>query len=358
MMARKKDSPQDMSNTLRRLAPGTPIRIALENILGARTGALIVIGWNQRIEGMMEGGFRLDVDVTPARLYELAKLDGAIILCSRCKKILYANAQLTPDPTIPSQETGIRHRVAERVAKQTGEVVISISQRRNIITVYQGNLRYALRDTGIIINKANQALQTLEKYRNVLRQTLVGLSALEFEDLAGYHDVFLVLRRVEMVLRVAGLINRYIVELGTEGRLIEMQLEELLSNVEDEAALLIRDYSADPSLDPQAVLQALRRELEQPLTDNHGLARMLGFSGSAIQEMPASPRGFRILEKIPRLPMPVIENVVERFGYLQNVLQVEEAVLDDVEGIGEVRARAIRTGLQRLREQILIERHL
>jgi diadenylate cyclase len=357
-MPKKKDDEREMLKTLRRLAPGTPLREALENILGARTGALIVMGWSPRIEAIMEGGFKLDVELTPARLYELAKLDGAIILCSECKKILFANAQLNPDPTIPSQETGIRHRIAERAAKQTEEVIISISQRRSIITVYQGNMRYALRDVSIIINKANQALQTLEKYRNVLRQTLVSLSALEFEDLASFNDVFLVLRRVEMVLRVAELIDRYIIELGTEGRLIEMQLEELLSNVEEEALLLIRDYCADNQVNPELVLQQLRRDLTDSLFDTNTLAKMLGYPGGSVLDVPASPRGYRILEKIPRLPMPVIENLVERFENLQGVLRAGEELLDDVEGIGDARARAIRSGLQRLREQIFIERHL
>ncbi|MCW3491391.1 DNA integrity scanning diadenylate cyclase DisA [Dethiobacter alkaliphilus] len=356
-MAKKKEENRVLKKTLRQLSPGTPVREALENILGARTGALIVMGWSPRIEAMMEGGFRLDVELTPARLYELAKLDGAIILCSQCKKILFANAQLNPDPAIPSQETGIRHRIAERVAKQTEEVVISISQRRSIITVYQGAVRYALRDVSVIINKANQALQTLEKYRNVLRQTLVSLSALEFEDLASFNDVFLVLRRVEMVLRVAEMIERYIVELGTEGRLIEMQLEELLSNVEEEALLLVRDYAAD-GIEPEKVLEQLRRDVADALSDNNALAKMLGHSGPAILETAASPRGYRILDKIPRLPMPVIENLVEQFGTLQGVLRAGEEVLDEVEGIGEARARNIRSGLGRLREQIFIERHL
>jgi diadenylate cyclase len=358
MMANKRDEKQMLLKTLRRLAPGTPIRDALENILGARTGALIVMGWSPRIEAMMEGGFKLDVELTPARLYELAKLDGAIILCSKCKRILFANTQLNPDPTIPSQETGIRHRIAERAAKQTEEVIISISQRRSIITIYQGNMRYALRDVGVIINKANQALQTLEKYRNVLRQTLVSLSALEFEDLASFNDVFLVLRRVEMVLRVAELIDRYIVELGTEGRLIEMQQKELLSNVEEEALLLIRDYCANGKVNPHQVLEQLRQDVGEPLSDNNDLIKMLGYSGSAILEMPASPRGYRILEKIPRLPMPIIENLLTNFKNLQSVMRANEEELDDVDGIGDIRAKAIRTGLQRLREQIFIERHL
>lgn len=357
-MVRKKEETRRIASILRKLAPGTPVREALENILGARIGALIVMGWNTQIEAMVEGGFRLDVELTPARLYELAKLDGAIILCSQCKKILFANTQLNPDPTIPSQETGIRHRIAERVAKQTGEVVVSVSQRRNTITVYQGELRYYLRDIGVVVNKANQALQTLEKYRNVLRQNLVSLSAMEFEDLVSYNDVFSAMRRVEMVLRVAGLIDRYIVELGVEGRLVEMQLEELMVNVEEEAALLLQDYAARPDVDAPGILNMMRRDVADALPDNVTLAKLLGFSGTAVLDAPASPRGYRILDKIPRLPMPVIEKLTERFRTLQNVIRADEEMLNEVDGIGDARAKAIRAGLRRLREQIFIERQL
>jgi len=185
----------------------------------------------------VDGGFSINCDFTPSNLYELAKMDGAIILSEDLKRILYANTQLVPEPTIPSTETGIRHRTAERVAKQTGKLVISISQRRNIITLYQGNLRYTLKDMGVILTKANQAIQTLEKYKAVLDQAFTNLGASEFEELVTLHEVSNVMQRAEMVLRVKAEIQRYINELGTEGRLISMQLEELVGDTDFEAML-------------------------------------------------------------------------------------------------------------------------
>ena len=158
-MAVKKD--EAISEVLRMIAPGTPIRNGLENILKAKTGALIAIGGdNKEVMDLVDGGFRLDVEYTSSRLYELAKMDGAIILSSDFKKILYANAQLIPSSDIPTSETGTRHRTAERTAKQTGALVISISQRRGIITIFKGNSRYVLKDLEAVISKANQALQT------------------------------------------------------------------------------------------------------------------------------------------------------------------------------------------------------
>ena len=174
-------------------------------------------------------------------------MDGAIILSEDMKRILYANTQLIPNSSITSIETGIRHRTAERVAKQTGNLVVSISQRRSVITLYQGNLRYALKDIGVILTKANQAIQTLEKYKVVLKQSLTNLSALEFEELVTLQEVSHVMQRVEMVLRIKMEIKRYVNELGTEGRLISMQLEELIDGVEEDAWFLLKDYARDNS---------------------------------------------------------------------------------------------------------------
>lgn len=174
------------------IAPGTPLREGLDNVLGAKTGALIVIGYDEGVREIVDGGFHIDCPFTPAYLYELAKMDGAIILSNDGKRILYANAQLVPDSAIPSTETGIRHRTAQRTARQTGKLVVSISQRRNIITLYKGNFRYALKDMGVILTKANQAIQTLEKYKSVLDQTTTNLTALEFEELVTLSEVALV----------------------------------------------------------------------------------------------------------------------------------------------------------------------
>ncbi|WP_394298040.1 DNA integrity scanning diadenylate cyclase DisA [Gordoniibacillus kamchatkensis] len=349
-----------MSELLQLVAPGTPFRDGLENVLRAKTGGLIVVGYSDELMEVVDGGFFINCDFSPNYLYELAKMDGAIILSEDIKKILYANTQLIPDPSIPSIETGIRHRTAERVAKQTGKLVVSISQRRNVITLYQGDLRYALKDIGVILTKANQAIQTLENYRSVLQQSLTNLGASEFEELVTLHDVANVMQRIEMVLRIRAEIKRYINELGTEGRLISMQLDELVGNTEQEAMHLIRDYVRELSEEKvKEVKAALKALSPDELLDPQAMIRLLGYpSTNSILEEPVSPRGFRVLSKIPRLPSVIISNLVEKFGYLPHMMMATIEELDEVDGIGEVRARTIKEGLKRIQEQLFIDRHI
>ncbi|MBE3587538.1 MAG: DNA integrity scanning protein DisA [Thermoanaerobacteraceae bacterium] len=343
---------------LRAVAPGTPLREGLENILRAKTGGLIVIGDSPEVLEISEGGFAVNAEFSPANLYELAKMDGAIILSADAKRILAANTQLIPNLSIPSSETGIRHRTAERVAKQTGALVISISQRRSVITVYKGNLKYVLRDVGVILAKANQALQTLEKYRSVLDRVVTELSILELDEAVTLFDVTRTIQRVEMVLRVVKEIEKYICELGVEGRLITMQLEELVTGVEHEGLLAIRDYATPGDKPPASILAMINSWPAEDLLDLSLIARALGFPGStSILDQAVYPRGYRILDKIPRLPLPVIENLVKEFGSLKRILEASIEELDAVEGIGEVRARSIKEGLARYREQLIQERH-
>ncbi|SHF09145.1 diadenylate cyclase [Seinonella peptonophila] len=348
------------ADLLRLIAPGTEFREGLDNVLGARTGALIVVGFDEKVKDIVDGGFHIDSPFSAAHLYELAKMDGAIILSNDGRKILYANTQLVPNSSIPSTETGIRHRTAQRTAKQTDKLVISISQRRNIITLYKGVTSYALKDIGVILTKANQAIQTLEKYKSNLDQSATDLSALEFEELVTLYEVVMVLQRVEMVLRVKNEIESYISELGTEGRLIRMQLEELVSKVEEEAYLLIRDYSADlgdPT--PSEVLCEMKKLSADELLEHTHLARILGYVGAMnIHEIPVSPRGFRMLSKIPRLPNNIILKLVARFETLSRMMVASIQELDEVEGIGDVRARTIKDGLKRIQEQVFIDRHI
>ncbi|WP_438449176.1 DNA integrity scanning diadenylate cyclase DisA [Gorillibacterium sp. sgz5001074] len=357
----KDEEKQDlMSKLLQMVAPGTAFRDGLENVLRAKTGALIVVGYSPDLMDIVDGGFSINCEFSPNHLYELAKMDGAIILSEDIRRILYANTQLIPDPTISSSETGIRHRTAERVAKQTGKLVVSISQRRNVITLYQGTLRYALKDIGVILTKANQAIQTLEKYKTVQDQALTNLGASEFEELVTVHDVCNVLQRIEMVLRIKGEIKRYINELGTEGRLISMQLEELVGNTEYEMLLLLKDYARDPSDEKiKEIRMALKRLSSDEILDQHDLARLLGYphSNSMLEEQ-LSPRGYRVLNKIPRLPSIIIANLVEKFEYLPHMVMATIEELDEVDGIGEVRARAIKEGLKRIQDQVFIDRHI
>jgi diadenylate cyclase len=350
----------DFWRVLRTVAPGTPLREGLESILRARTGALIVVSDRPQVMKLVDGGFRIDSEFQPASLYELAKMDGALIITPDCRRILYANTTLVPDPSVPSFETGIRHRTAERVARQSGELVIAISQRRNIISLYKGSTRYVLRDISVILTKANQALQTLEKYKSVLDQAMANLTALELEDLVTVLDVVVVVQRTEMVLRIVAEIERYIYELGTEGRLVSMQMEELVTNVAEEASLILRDYLIlNESRSLESVRETMAGWPNEDLLDHATIARMLGLgTASSGMDNPATPRGHRILRKIPRLPTTVVDNLVTSFGNLQKVLRGSIDELDEVEGIGEVRARAIKEGLRRLREQSMLERHM
>jgi diadenylate cyclase len=342
--------------SMKLLAPGTVFRLGIENVMHANTGGLIVVGDSPEVMNLVTGGFNIDCEFTPARLYELAKMDGAIITNHDASRILIVNAQLDPNPKLPSQETGIRHRTAERVAIQIGELVVAISQRRQVVTLFQGNMSFRLRDIASILLKANQALQTLEKYRNVLIRELQHLGGLEFEDLVTVVEVCDVLRRSVKVLNIAREIENYISELGTEGRLVKMQLDELVSNVEEEATLIIKDYSNNKEKSSSEILNTVLRAFEDEISDSVFLLKSLALGTTASHlDQQVAPRGYRMLNKIPRIPPAITENLVDRFSMLNNIMKASIEELDDVEGIGEVRARSIKNGLKRMREQFLLE---
>ena len=342
---------------LQMISPGTPLRDGIDNVLRAQTGGLIVLGFSDEMKEMVDGGFHINDSYSPASLYELAKMDGAIILNETGSKILFANAQLIPDSSIFTIETGMRHRTAERVARQTGNLVVAISQRRNVITLYKGNLRYTLRDIGVILTKANQAIQTLEKYKLVWSQGITSLGILEFEELVTLFEVVNVLHSVEMVLRIKNEISNYVTELGAEGRLIELQLVEIISDLEEESLLLIKDYHYNKDVDPNVVLQKLQELANEELLDDVVIIKLLGYPNNTNLEEMVEPRGYRTLMKISRLPPLVIQNLIERFKNLKGVNRASLTDLDDVEGIGEVRAKKIKEGLKRIQEQLYINRH-
>src|SRR3954471_16778692 len=297
---------------LEMVAPGSLFREGIDNILHARTGGMIVIGDPDELAFLFSGGLKLDVDYSPQMLYQLAKMDGAIVVNANATKIAWANTQLMPDPTILTAETGTRHRTAERVSKQTDAVVIAISQRREAVSLYVDGGKYILEDIPVVLAKANQALATLDKYRSRLDQVSTRLTALEFEGGVTLHDVLTVLQRSELVTRMAVEIERYIVELGTEGRLIEMQLEEVMVGVATERTSLVHDYMVDDSEDGFAlVLDSLARLPHQDLLDFGRLAELLGYDRKVnTLDHPVSPRGHRILGRIPRLPKLLIQRIV------------------------------------------------
>ncbi len=337
---------------LERVAPGTDLREALDYIISARTGALLVIGDEPAVDRLCNGGFLLKAPFTPQRLFELAKMDGAIILDAECVSILKANVHLVPDPTLPTSETGMRHRTAERVSRQTAALVVSVSQRRDMVTLYASGEKIILEDIEVVLAKANQALQTLQRFRMRLDEAADRLTALEFDDAVSVGDVTNMLLAQLMVQRVAREVGRYVTELGSEGRLVRLQAGELTAGVEEDHLMLLRDYVVEPGPRRASVLRATLADMTRSQQLDHvALAETLGFSPTAdVLEYHAQPRGYRVLHRIPILPGTVVNRLVERFGTLAGLLQASEAQLDDVDGVGTRRARAIRDGMRRIRQ--------
>jgi diadenylate cyclase len=329
------------------VAPGTPLRDGLERILRGQTGGLIVLGYNRVVEEVCSGGFELDVDFSATRLRELAKMDGAIVL-SNDHKIVRAAVHLVPDPAIPTDESGTRHRTAQRVARQTGLPIIAISKSMRIIALYLDGIRYVLEESAAILSKANQALATLERYKHRLDEVSGTLSALEIEDLVTVRDVAAVAQRLEMVRRISDEIKGYVVE--------------LVAGVDSERELVIRDYLPAPAGRRQKRLLEALHELDElsgaDLLDLSAVAHVLGHNGTDQLETPVSPRGFRLLAKVPRLPATVVDRLVNHFGSLQKLLAASIDDLQAVGGVGESRARSVREGLSRLAESSILERYV
>jgi diadenylate cyclase len=348
----------ELLDALAAVAPGKPLREGLDRVLQASMGALIVVGDGPEVLNICSGGFLLDAAFTPQRLSELAKTDGAIILAADASRIARANVHLVPNPNVPTSETGTRHRTAERVARSINVPVIAVSEDMAILTVYVGDSKKALEPVPRVLSRANTALQTLERYKNRLDQVSVQLSTTEVEDLVTVRDVVSMLQLLETVVRIAEEIAADLVELGTDGRLVRLQLDEIMSGVEDERRLVLRDYFHEEAgwhLDE--ALEGLGELDTEVLIDLKNVAHVLHLpDGVADLDASLEPKGYRLLSKIPRLPDSVIEHIVERFGNLAKVMRATLDDLDDVEGVGETRARAIKDGIDRLTQSNILDR--
>lgn len=352
---------EEILEILKCLAPGTVLREGLDNILKAKTGALIAVLNSEELSKIIDGGFNINEDFTPAAIYELAKMDGAIILSQDMKKILMANVQLVPDHKIKTSETGTRHRTAERTAKQTGALIICISQRRGIITVFKGDFRYVINDTSAVILRANQTIEALEKYRVVCDNMLNILSEHEFDDIVSLETVANSIYRAEMIMRMETEVIKNIIELGDEGRLVNMQFEELIANVEKEELLIIRDYmnfKKRSNKTPESILSEIRALDKKDLIMAEKIAKLLGYDVSVDNngiDQNVSPKGYRILSKVPKMPQSIVDKIVETYGSLQGAISASIEELDDIEGIGEIRAKIINQSLRRLQEQYILK---
>jgi diadenylate cyclase len=335
------------------------LRDGLERILRGRTGALIVMGHDRVVESICTGGFTLDVPFTATGLRELAKMDGAIIVDRDLTRITRAAVHLMPDPAIFSDETGTRHRTADRVARQTGFPVISVSQSMQIIQAYVGENRHVIEGSAQILSRANQALATLERYKLRLDEVSATLSALEIEDLVTVRDAAVVSQRLEMVRRIADEVTGQVVELGTDGRLLALQLDELMAGVDADRELIARDYvpTGRRARTPAAVLTDMAELSAVDLLDLTQVARAMGLPSTPEgQESAVSPRGYRLLARVPRIPAAILDRVVEHFGGLQKLLAASVEDLQIVDGVGENRARGVREGISRLAEVSIIDR--
>ncbi len=343
-----------------RVAPGTHLRQGIDDIIRSHEGALIVIGNPAELAFLYSGGIRIDQPFTPQLLYELAKMDGAIVVDESLSRLAYANVQLMPDPTIASAETGTRHRTAERVAKQTDALVISISQQRETVTLFVGHARHQLDPTFAVLAKANQALAALETYRRRLEQVLTRLTALEFQAAVVLDDVLIVVQRAEMTARMVREAERGIVELGSEGRLIRARLDELSAQLPEELMAVVADYHpSNEPLDAQRALERLARLSHELLLEPEAVAEALGYPrGVNPLDTAVSPRGYRALSHVPRLPPSVIRRLVAELDGLESIARASLRELEAVDGVGAIRAREIKEGLRRLQEHNLVERYL
>ena len=352
--------PTDLRSALSMVAPGTRLREGLERILRGRTGALIVVGQDSVVEQISSGGFDLDVPFTATGLRELAKMDGAIVLDASITRILKAGVHLMPDPSIVTEETGTRHRTADRVARQTGLPVISVSASMHLIALYLDEQRHVLEDAAAVIGRANQAIATLERYRHRLDEVTEALSALEIEDLVTVRDVAAVAQRLEMVRRIASEIETYVLELGSDGRLLALQLEELIGGVGSERELIVRDYmpTGRRRRSVESVLEELAAIDSSALVELGVVAQALRIGTDTSLDAPLAPRGYRLLSRVPRLPGTVVDRLIEHFGSLQKLLGASIDDLQAVDGVGDLRARGVREGLSRLAESSILERYV
>ncbi|MGH9082957.1 MAG: DNA integrity scanning diadenylate cyclase DisA [Acidimicrobiales bacterium] len=371
---------EPLRGALALVAPGMPLREGLDRILQAKRGALVVVSDDAAVLSICTGGFSLDAEFSPQRLSELAKMDGAIILTSDASRIAWANVHLMPKASIVTTETGTRHRTAERVARSIEVPVLAVSEAMATVTVYCGTMKHSLQRTGRLVDRASQAIAAGQRFKTRFDLALSLLSTLEVEDTVSLSDVVAVLQPGEMVVRFTREIEDYLVELGEDGRLIRLQIEELGAGVEDTLRLVATDYVVVPGRDrpppagsrgdspgwaraarqsrAERALATLHRLTYDELLGRTAVAAVIGFDDvPGVLDRPAEARGYRLLHRLPRVSDAIIHRIVERFVTLPQLMQASLAELEQVGGVGEAKARAVKDGLSRMVEASILERY-
>jgi diadenylate cyclase len=357
MESRYSGTNERMRDALARVAPGTPLRSGIDRVVRAQAGALLVLDDGSDVLSICSGGFLVDAPYSPQRLSELAKMDGAIIISAEGGRIARANVHLVPDPSVPTSETGTRHRTAERVARSLNVPVVSASEEMGVINVYAGGGKRQLQEVGHLLDRANQALQTLERYKVRLDDSILNLTAVEVEDVVTLRDVVAVIQRGEMVHRIADEIETMIIELGVEARLLRLQIDELYGEIDDELDLVVADYIPIDRTIGDTLEEMSRLSDDEVL--NLRLAAATLYPGSDTLDLgqEASPKGLRLLHRVTRLPQETAGVVADHFGGLA---KLQRATVDDlmlVDGMDEPTARSIRETLTRVTESTILDQY-
>jgi len=315
----------------------------------------VVLGDDPAVQAVCDGGVDLDVQFTPARLRELSKMDGAVVLSTDGTRITRANVHLVPDPTVPTSETGTRHRTAERVARSLDVTVISASEEMGVINVYAGGTKRQLQEIGRLLDRANQALQTLDRYKVRLDDAIGNLTALEIEDVVTVRDVVSVVQRGEMVHRIADEIETMIVELGVDARLLRLQLDEMYGEVDDELDLVIGDYLPPHRHTEDTLAEMSRLKDDDVLDPRMALATLhLGDIGL---DSEIAPKGLRLLHRVHKLPPELAARVANHFGGLARLQRATVVELTEVDGLDDDTALAIKETLARVTENTILDQY-
>ncbi len=337
----------DPLDILRRFAPGTPLRNAAELILRQRTGALILLASDDRLDEVCSGGFHLtDARFSAQRVAELAKMDAGIVVNADASEILRANVQFIPRASIATSETGTRFRTAERLAHQTGDAVLAVSEEgRAVAVVFVGDARYELRSPTVLHTEGNQNLQSLERLRRRLQDAEDRLTRLEVDDVVTVRDVVMLLQRAALVARLGAHVERIVIELGGAGHLISVQADDLMEGVEELGELVYADYVRRKS--GASVFQRLDHVSMSDLHDTQAVSDALGLGPI---DAATRPRGIRALARVPRLPEPVKDALVAHFKTFPRLIKAGVGDLAEVEGVGRTRGQQLRTYLDRLQQ--------
>ena len=341
-MTTEKEKP--LRDFIKMVSPGTLLRTVIDDVVRSGLGAMIVLDTKElNAKNIIEGGFRINSRLTTQKLFELCKMDGAVVISQDFKRILYANTLMTPDSSIHSTETGTRHKAAERTAKQAHTFVIAVSERKKKTTLYYSQSRYHLKSTDELMRNLSSTLQVLEKQREMLNEQLNNLNILEMSELVSISDVCKVIQRTEMILKISESIKRNFTELGKEGNIMHMRYRELIRGVEKTESEIIRDYATLSLKRSKTLLSNLTFE---GLLDTKSIARLILEKPT---EESISPKGFRFLT---HLTLSEKENslIVKQFKNLENILKADSS---ELESILKNRASTIKEEIRNLREQVL-----